>query len=139
MAISKKLIDLLQKAVARELQVSVQYMWQHVVAKGLKGKVFGDEIKAAGITEMKHAEEIAERLAFYDQVPTTKPSPIRVGSKVDEMLKLDIKAEKEAIKLYREIIKVARKEGDEVTAQMFREILKDEEEHLDSFQSYLED
>ena len=139
MAISQKLSDLLQKAIARELQVSIQYIWQHVLAKGVKGKVVGDEFKAIGITEMKHAEEIAERLASFDVFPTHKPEPIQVGNSLTEMLDLNIKAEEEAVALYNEIIKTAMEEGDEVTAHMFRGILQDEEEHLDAFKSFKED
>jgi len=138
MEVSKKLTDSLQKAVAREIQVAIQYMWQHVTAKGFKGKVVGDDFKSIAITEMKHAEDIAERLDFYGVTPTTQPSPIKVGESLTEMLDNDIQAEEEAIALYREIIKIAREEGDEVTAHMFRQILKDEEEHLDTFKKYKE-
>jgi len=138
MEVSKKLTDSLQKAVAREIQVAIQYMWQHVTAKGFKGKVVGDDFKSIAITEMKHAEDISERLDFYGVTPTTQPSPIKVGESLTEMLDNDIQAEEEAIALYREIIKIAREEGDEVTAHMFRQILKDEEEHLDTFKKYKE-
>lgn len=57
---SKTLMDMMNKAIARELQVAVQYMWQHVMWKGVKGFAVKDELKAIGITEMKHAEAIAE-------------------------------------------------------------------------------
>jgi bacterioferritin len=139
MKMDKKLADGLQRAVAREIQVSIQYMWQHVVAKGVKGKVVADDFKAFAVQEMKHAEEIAERLDYYGIVPTTQPSPIKVGGSLDEMLDLNIRAEEEAIALYRDIIQMAAKGGDEVTALMFREILKDEEEHLKAFRAYKED
>ena len=35
---SKKLLDALNDAIAREIQVSVQYMWQHVMARGVAGE-----------------------------------------------------------------------------------------------------
>jgi len=53
----------MNKGIARELQVSIQYMWQHVMVTGLKGAMVEDTFKEIAITEMKHAEEIAERLA----------------------------------------------------------------------------
>jgi bacterioferritin len=37
---SKKLLELLNKGIARELRVSIQYMWQHVLAKGIEGAIF---------------------------------------------------------------------------------------------------
>ena len=136
---SKQLLDLLNQAVARELQVSVQYMWQHVQCTGVKGFAVRDELKMIGIVEMKHAEEIAERLVYLGGTPTTKPSPIVVGDTLKKMLQKNKKDEEGAIALYRKIILVARKEGDEVTEKMFKEILADEEEHHDTFTGLLED
>ncbi|NNF84530.1 MAG: ferritin [Deltaproteobacteria bacterium] len=136
---SKQLLDLLNQAVARELQVSVQYMWQHVQCTGVKGFAVRNELKKVGIVEMKHAEEIAERLVYLGGTPTTKPSPIVVGDTLKKMLLKNKKDEEGAIALYRKIILVARKEGDEVTEKMFKEILADEEEHHDTFTGLLED
>ena len=73
---SEKLLDLLNRSIAREMQVSIQYMWQHVLWSGVKGFAVKDELKGIAITEMKHAEEIAERLAYLGGTPTTKPEPI---------------------------------------------------------------
>ncbi len=136
---SKQLLDLLNQAVARELQVSVQYMWQHVQCTGVKGFAVRDELKMIGIAEMKHAEEIAERLVYLGGKPTTKPTPIVVGDTLKKMLQTNKKDEEGAIALYRKIILVAREEGDEVTEKMFKEILADEEAHHDTFTGLLED
>lgn len=133
----KSLKDMLNDAIAREIQVSVQYMWQHVQAVGLKGEVVKGIFKKFAITEMKHAEIIAERLVMLGGTPTTMPTPITVGKNIDEMLKLDKKAEEEAIAMYKEIIALAHKEGDYITANLFIGILADEEEHFASFESYL--
>jgi bacterioferritin len=54
------------------------------------------------------------------------------------MLELDLKAEEEAIKMYKEIIALAEKEGDVTTAFIFKEILEDEEEHHYEFGTLLE-
>lgn len=137
--VSKELLDLLNEAIARELQVSIQYMWQHVSWKGVKGFAVRDELKKIAITEMKHAEAIAERLVYLGGKPTTKPNPIIVGETLEEMIKQDIKDEENAINLYRRIIEVATREGDITTAELFRKILSDEEEHHDFFTSLLEE
>lgn len=131
--VSKKLLDKMNQGIARELQVSIQYMWQHVQWSGVKGFAVHDELKAIAITEMKHAEKIAERLYYLGEKPTTKPDPIKVGDSLKEMIDLDIKAEDSAIKLYKEIIELAEKEGDVTTAHIFRKILEAEEEHHDTF------
>jgi bacterioferritin len=108
-------------------------MWQHVQWSGVKGYAVHDEFKKIGITEMKHAERIAERLFYLGAKPTTKPSDIIVGDDLKEMIEQDIKSEQNAIDLYKEIIKVAEGEGDVTTAHIFREILENEEEHQDTF------
>jgi bacterioferritin len=135
---SKKLLELLNKGIAREIQVSVQYMWQHVQWSGIQHYAVKDELKKTAIAEMKHAEAIAERLFYLGGVPTTKPEPIFVGKTLKEMLTKDMKDEEGAIKLYKEIIAVAQKEDDPTTARLFRQILADEEEHHDFFQGVLE-
>ncbi len=134
---SKKLMELLNKGVARELQVSIQYMWQHVLAKGIESAAAEDIFKKIAITEMKHAEEIAERLAYLGGTPTTKPDPIFVGLDLEEMLRMDVKAEEEAMLLYKQTIKVAHDEGDTTTRRLFEEILSHEEEHHDTFSKLL--
>jgi bacterioferritin len=130
---------MLNNAIAREMQVSIQYMWQHVQWRGVKGFAVQEELKKVAITEMKHAEAIAERLFYLGGKPTTKPTEIFVGETLKEMIQQDIKDEENAISLYKKIIAQARKEGDETTAFLFEGILKDEEEHHDLFTTLAED
>jgi len=136
---SDQLKEMLNKAIAREIQVSVQYMWQHIQVVGVKGVAVQDKFKQTAIAEMKHAEKIAERLWYLGGTPTTKPDPIMVGGSLKEFLENDTKAEEEAITMYKSIIEMAQKEGDVTTAFIFKEILEDEEEHHDLFTTMLEE
>jgi bacterioferritin len=136
--VSKGLLDMLNKAIAREVQVAIQYMWQHVQWIGVKGFAVQDEFKSIAVTEMKHAEAIAERLFYLGGIPTTKPDPINVGKTLREMVQQDVKDELNAIKMYKGIVEQARKEKDETTKFLFLNILKDEEEHHDTFTTLLE-
>jgi len=134
---SKKLKDMLNKAIAREISVSIQYMWQHVQIKGLMAEAVGGTLRTVALAEMLHAERIAERLDYLGGKPTTAPDPIKIGVKTEEMLKLDIKAEEEAMSMYRDIIKLANDEGDSTTRQLFEQILSEEEGHHNTFQTLL--
>ncbi|MFC2171595.1 bacterioferritin [Acidobacteriota bacterium] len=134
---SQELLDKLNKAIAREIQVSVQYMWQHVQAIGLESPPVREIFKKIAIVEMKHAEEIAERLCDLGGVPTTKPEKITIGKELKEMLELDLKAEEEAVATYKDIIKHAHKEEDFTTAHLFTRILSEEEEHVSEFKCLL--
>jgi bacterioferritin len=136
---SDELKKLLNEAIAREISVSISYMWQHVLMIGFKGFAVRGEIKKISISEMKHAEEIAERLVYLGGMPTTKPTEIRVGESLKEMIKINAEQEAGAIELYRKIIAKAEEEGDTVTADMFHEILAQEEEHHDTFTKLLRD
>jgi bacterioferritin len=134
---SSTLTDMMQQAIAREIQVSVQYMWQHIMAKGLESAEIADVFEEVAIAEMKHAEKIAERIFYFDITPTTKPDPIKMGGTLKEMLKHDAKAEEEAIDLYKKIIKQAASEGDTTTRLLFEQILAEEEGHHDTFTTLL--
>jgi bacterioferritin len=135
---SKELMNMLNDAIARELQVSVQYMWQHVTVTGIHSESVGGVFKKISIAEMKHAEAIAERLDYLGGKLTTKPTPITVGKNVKDMLKIDKKAEEGAIILYKKIIARAAKEGDVVTKKLFEDILSQEEDHHNQFSTLLE-
>ena len=131
--ISEKLLDYLNKAIARELQVSIQYMWQHVQVNGTDGAIVEGIFRKIAIVEMKHAERLAERLDYLNGVPSTAPEPIFVGGNLIEMLTQDQRDEEDAIELYKEAIQFAAKEGDYTTRRLLEEILADEETHINTF------
>jgi len=134
----EKLLEALNKSIARELQVSIQYMWHHVMAVGLGSAAVSDIFKKIAVEEMKHAEKFADRLNYLGGVPTTKPEPIAVGGNLNKMLSDDLKAEEEAIALYKGYIKLATEMNDTTTRRIFEEVLEAEEEHHDTFGKLLE-
>jgi len=131
--ISNQLLDFLNKAIARELQVSIQYMWLHIQVTGTDGAIVEDIFRKTAIAEMKHAERLAERLDYLNGVPTTAPEPVFVGGSLFEMLTQDQQDEEAAIEIYREAIQLAAKEGDYTTRRLLEEILADEETHINTF------
>lgn len=135
---SRELLKKLNDALAREMQVSIQYMWQHIMAKGINAQTVSPMLRQIALAEMLHGELIAERLDYLGGKPTVQPAPIEIGKNLQEMLKLDKKAEEGAIKLYREIIKMAEKEEDYTTKKLFEQILADEENHHNTFKTLLE-
>ena len=150
--VTEEYIALLNKAVAREIQVSAQYMLQHAKMDKLLRKIvkenylletttydeFGKILKDLAIKEMKHLADIMERIYILGGESTTKPDKVKIGETMKEMAQLGIKAEEEALELYREIITAAKDIGDRETWQMFSKIYSEEEEHLLVFQEYVE-
>jgi bacterioferritin len=112
-------------------------MWHHIMVKGMNSASLMEVFEDVAMDEMKHAEKIAERLFYFDVNPTIKPNPIAVGGTPEQMLKADVKAEEEAITLYKDIIKQSASEGDDTTRLLFEEILSQEEDHHDTFTTLL--
>lgn len=156
---SKGLLDSLNNALARELQVSIQYMLQHATWGGVEtllkkkqllskqGKFVashspvyfpGTNLKKIAITEMRHAERIGERIIHLGGILTAKPAPITIGAILREIIENDKMLEEDAIQLYTQIIDDSIKEPDRITEKMFRQILEDERKHHNIFTSMLE-
>jgi bacterioferritin len=143
-------ISLLNRAVSREIQVSIQYMLQHTKMEKLSRKVIpenvlldkttydavGKFLKDFAIQEMKHAADIMERIYYLGGEATTKSGKITVGNSLSEFAKLGVKAEEEALEMYRTIIRTAAKLGDRETRRLFVKIYAEEEQHLFKFQEY---
>jgi bacterioferritin len=144
-------ISLLNQAVSREIQVSIQYMLQHTKMEKLIRKVIPENIlldkttydavgkflKEIAIEEMKHAADIMERIYYLGGSATTKSGKPVIGNSLSEFAKLGFKAEEEALMLYRKIIKAAREIGDRETRKLFEKIYSAEEQHLFKFQEYM--
>ena len=138
---SNEMVSMIQAAIRRELQVAIQYMWQHVTIKGFRGIVVGDRLEELAVQEMKHAEQFAELLDYLgegDKLPT-EPDPIRVGSTYGEMMEQDLKDEEYAVELYGKAVAMARKEGLDRVRWVFMKVLAEEEDHVRFFQDTLED
>ena len=133
----KRLLDILNDSIARELGALTTYMWQHVMVKGLDSPEPSEIMKKTGIAEMKHAEKFAERLDYLGGVPTTKPTPIKVAGDIRVMLKHDVGLEEDAIALYKKAIKLCVELNDPVTRLLYEEILTDEEDHHYTFTTLL--
>ena len=125
--------SMLSKAIAMELQVSIQYMWQHVLAAGIENFDSETVFRDTAMAEMRHAETIAERLWDMGEVPPTTPAKIELGDKLSEALKLDLDAEFETIKFYDKILALALKKEDKETTRLFKGIIQEEDFHYDQF------
>lgn len=132
-----KVKDILSQSVARELGVSIQYMWHHVMAIGLPSPAVKDIIKDISITEMRHAEAFAERLFYLGGIPTSKPTEVKSGGDLKKMVQDDLEAETYAIRLYKEAIRLCQESNDPVTRLLYEKTLTHEEEHYRTFSHLL--
>ena len=132
------LVDVLNDLRARELGVIMQYMRQHYTVTGPDGMLHASTFKDVAVTEMKHAEALAERIEFLGGSATTKPEKFETAfSGLKEMAKSDFSAESDAVMRYKAAIKVASAHGDVTTRRLLEGILGDEEDHLKTFADML--
>jgi bacterioferritin len=133
-----EVLDVLQKALAEELQAISQYFLHGEMQSNWGYKRLYAEIKKQAIGEMKHAEELIERILFLEGLPNLNDFPkLKIGKTVEQQLQNDLALEKGAVAEYNAYIVVARKAADNASADLFEALLKDEEEHVDFLEAQL--
>ncbi|HTJ68029.1 MAG TPA: bacterioferritin [Actinospica sp.] len=135
----KDVIAILNEQLTAELTAINQY-WLHYKLQENNGWVkLAKHTRHESIEEMQHADKLAERIIFLDGLPNfQKLSPLRIGQTVTEMFECDMKVELEAVERLRRGIKLMRDKDDVTSANIFEDILADEEEHIDYLETQLD-
>ena len=128
---NSKVIAHLNEALREELTAINQYFLHAEMCHNWGYHGLGDYIKKQSIDEMKHAEELIERILFLDATPKMEYLDLNVGSNVKDQLEADLALEINAVKMYNTAIVAARDAGDDTSRQLFTKLLKDEEDHVD--------
>ncbi len=131
MSSSRELLDMLNKAVARLLQSSIQYKWQQLTVKGIEGAASEGIFKRMAAESAKNVEVLAERLVYLAGVLPMTFDRVHVEYGLDDMLKENITNLEEAIELLKQTIQLAKSEGDYGTRRILEDVLIVEERHLD--------
>ena len=121
----------LNLALKEELSAINQYFLHAEMCHNWGYHKLGGYIKKQSIDEMKHAEELIERLLFLDGTPKMEYMDLSIGANVKEQLEADLKLEENAVRMYNNAVKVARDAGDDASRELFSKLLKDEEQHVD--------
>ena len=133
-----KVIELLNEAIKAELTAINQYFLHAEMCDNWHYTRLGKYIKKQAIDEMKHAEELIERILFLDATPNlTELMKINVGVNVKDQLESDLKLETAAVAMYNQSVKISRDEGDNASRELFERLLKDEEAHVDWLEAQL--
>lgn len=128
----ERMIEKLNDMLADELTAINQYMVHAEMCENWGYKKLYDEIKKRAFTEMRHAEDIIERLLFLEGQPIVSVlRPMHIAGDVAKMLENDWKFEHDAIVSYNDGMKIAFEVSDNGTREMIADIVKNEEEHID--------
>lgn len=126
-----KVLSELNKALQEELTAINQYFLHAEMCENWGYHKISELIKKQSIGEMKHAEVLMERILFLDGTPSMMPLQLNVGGTVKGMIESDLALELSAVKQYNNAVAIATKEGDNGSRDLFVQLLKDEEEHVD--------
>ena len=135
----KDVIDILNEALKHELGAVSQY-WLHYRMLDNWGftKLAKKERKEL-IEEMQHADKLVARIIFLEGLPNLQYiAPLMIGQNLKEVLECDLKGEFNARDLYTRAREICRKNEDLVSMQLFEELLKDEEGHIDFLETQLD-
>ena len=134
-----KVIEYLNEQLTAELTAINQY-WLHYKLQENNGWVkLARHTRRESVEEMHHADKLAERIIFLEGLPNfQKLGALRIGQSVTEMFECDMKVEVEAVARLRAGIAYMREKGDVTSANLFEEILGNEEEHIDYLETQLD-
>ena len=136
---NKKIIERLNEALKLELGAVNQY-WLHyrMLANWGYTKLAKKE-RAESVEEMHHADKLIDRIIFLEGHPNLQHvAPLMIGENLKEVLECDLKGEHIARESYAKSREICREAGDYVTMQLFEELLKDEEGHIDFLETQLD-
>ncbi|MBN8486017.1 MAG: bacterioferritin [Sphingomonadales bacterium] len=134
-----QVIDFLNKALLNELTAINQYWLHYRMLDNWGVKKLAEFERGESIDEMKHADQLADRILFLGGLPNFQSmGRLRVGENVEEILKADLALEHDAIPLLKEAIAHAESVRDYVSRDLFAAILESEEHHVDELEKQFE-
>lgn len=133
-----EVLKALQEMLEEELGAINQYFLHGEMCENWGYELLSRRVKKLSINEMKHAEELIERMLFLEGPPNLSELPkLNIGKDVKQQLENDLALEHGAVTDYNEAIATCRKAGDNGTADFLKGILADEEGHVDFFEEQL--
>jgi bacterioferritin len=133
-----KIIALLNESLKAELTAINQYFLHSSMCQNWGYLRLAKKQREESIGEMKHAEELLERILFLEGQPNmTDLYPIKIGGTIKQQLDNDLALEVHAVSQLNGAIKAATAAGDNASRALFEMILKDEEEHVDWLEAQL--
>jgi bacterioferritin len=130
-----RVLEYLNEVLKNELTAINQYWLHYRLFDHWGVKKLAEFERHESIDEMKHADKVSERILFLDGLPNFQLlGRLRIGETVEEALRSDLALEMEAIAVLRDAIQHAETVRDYVSRDLFKDILDNEEEHVDTLE-----
>jgi bacterioferritin len=134
-----RVIELLNEALRNELTATNQYWLHYRLLDNWGVRRLAAFERGESIDEMKHADRLAERILFLDGLPNFQLlGRLRIGETVEEVLRADLDLELEALIQLRGAVQHCESVRDYVSRDLFADILRNEEEHVDALETQFE-
>lgn len=135
----QKIVDALNRVLNNELVAINQYFLHSRMLNNWGVTRLGQYEYKESIDEMRHADELVERILFLDGLPNLQDlGKLLIGEDVREILECDLKLERDALPALREGIALAEREADFGSREVLSSILRSEEEHIDWLEAQFE-
>jgi bacterioferritin len=133
-----RVIEFLNEQLTAELTAINQYFLHAKMQENFGWVKLARHTRAESIDEMRHAETVTDRILFLDALPNyQRLLPLRIGETITQMLEADLAVETDAVDRLRRGIEYMRGVGDVTSANIFEDILRDEEKHIDYLETQL--
>jgi bacterioferritin len=133
-----KVVDYLNKGLRHELTAVNQYWLHYRLLENWGLLDLAKQWRKESIEEMEHADKFVERIIFLDGFPNMQVlDPLHIGQNVKEVLDSDPPAELSARALYEEAATYCHSAKDYVSRDLFEQLMKDEEHHIDFLETQL--
>jgi bacterioferritin len=133
-----KVIDYLNKGLRHEMTAVNQYWLHYRLLENWGLLDLAKQWRKESIEEMQHADKFVERIIFLDGFPNMQVlDPLHIGQNVKEVLDSDLAAEISARTLYEEAATYCHSVKDYVSRDLFEQLMKDEEHHIDFLETQL--
>ncbi|WP_067172497.1 bacterioferritin [Microtetraspora niveoalba] len=134
----KEIIALLNEQLTSELTAINQYFLHAKMQENWGYTKLAEYTRHESFDEMKHAERLTDRILFLEGLPNyQKLNTLHIGQTVREQLQADLALELGVVKRLRSGIALMRERGDITSANIFEDILEDEEKHIDYLETEL--
>ena len=132
-------LDYLNKGLRHELTAINQYWLHYRLLDNWGYKALAKQWRKESIEEMQHADKLTVRIIFLEGFPNMQVlDPLHIGQTVKEVLDCDLQAEMTARALYEEAATYCHSAKDYVTRDLFEELMRNEEEHIDFLETQLD-
>ncbi|HVR71941.1 MAG TPA: bacterioferritin [Vicinamibacteria bacterium] len=133
-----EVIQVLNDVLCAELTAINQYFIHGMMCHNWRLERLAKHIREESVGEMKHAEDVIDRVLYLDGVPNMqKYMRINVGPTVPEMHQFDLDLEKDAVGRLNAGLELCRAKGDNGSRLLLEKILREEESHIDWLEAQL--